>query len=87
MADMINEPPHYTRGKTELKDFIHQQDLNYHLGNVLKYIVRAGYKPQQGRNSRKGLEEARLVDLKKARFYLNDEIAWLERRLEDGTSD
>ena len=37
-------PAHYTRGAIEVWDFIRDQDLNYHLGNAIKYICRAGSK-------------------------------------------
>jgi hypothetical protein len=57
--DMVNHPTHYTRGKIEVIDFIEDQQLPYHLGNVIKYIARAGYKGDK------------LEDLKKARWYLD----------------
>lgn len=57
--DAINHPSHYTRGKIEVIDFIEDQQLPYHLGNVIKYIARAGYKGDK------------LEDLKKARWYLD----------------
>lgn len=57
--DAVNHPSHYTRGKIEVIDFIEDQQLPYHLGNVIKYIARAGYKVDK------------LEDLKKARWYLD----------------
>ena len=57
--DVINHPSHYTRGKIEVIDFIEDQQLPYHLGNVIRYIARAGYKGDK------------LEDLKKARWYLD----------------
>ena len=57
--DVINHPSHYTRGKIEVIDFIEDQQLPYHLGNVIKYIARAVYKGDK------------LEDLKKARWYLD----------------
>lgn len=42
--DVVNHPPHYTRGKIEVIDFIEDQQFPYHLGNVIKYISRAGHK-------------------------------------------
>lgn len=57
--DVINHPSHYTRGKIEVIDFIEDHQLPYHLGNVIKYIARAGYKGDK------------LEDLKKARWYLD----------------
>lgn len=57
--DVINHPSHYTRGKIEVIDFIEDQQLPYHLGKVIKYIARAGYKGDK------------IEDLKKARWYLD----------------
>ena len=55
-------PDYYQRGNIEVWDFIRDQNLNYHLGNVIKYICRAGYKDDD------------LKDLKKAAHYLLNEI-------------
>lgn len=57
--DVVNHPSHYTRGNIEVIDFIEDQQLPYHLGNVIKYIARAGHKGDK------------LEDLKKARWYLD----------------
>lgn len=56
--DVVNHPSHYTRGKIEVIDFIEDQQFPYHLGNVIKYISRAGHKGDK------------LEDLKKAQWYL-----------------
>ncbi len=61
--DPINSPPHYKAGGFETIDFIEAKDLNYRLGNVVKYVSRAGKKDSDP-----------LVDLKKARWYLDREI-------------
>lgn len=66
MSDMINRPDHYTDGGIETIDFIEAKKLDYHLGNVVKYISRAGKKGNA------------LECLKKARWYLNRKIAILE---------
>lgn len=42
--DSVNHPAHYTDGKIEVIDFIEDKKLGYHLGNVVKYIARAGKK-------------------------------------------
>ena len=42
--DMVNHPPHYTQGKIEVIEFIEDQKFPYHLGNVIKYVSRAGRK-------------------------------------------
>lgn len=62
--DPVNHPAHYKIGGVETIDFIEAKGLGYHLGNVVKYITRAGHK---GTSS--GME-----DLKKARWYLDRAI-------------
>ena len=64
--DSINHPAHYTHGGIEAIDVIEAWELNYKLGNVLKYISRAPFK------------ENYLQDLKKAQWYLNREIEQTE---------
>ena len=61
---MAQSPAHYTRGQIEVWDFIRDQNLNYHLGNAIKYICRAGYKSP----------ETKAEDLKKAIHYLENEL-------------
>ena len=65
--DPVNNPPHYTAGGIETIDFIEAKGLGFNLGNVVKYVSRAGRK------------DDRLTDLKKARWYLDREIAALEK--------
>jgi len=62
VSDPINHPPHYTHGDIEPIDAIEAWGLGFCLGNVVKYIARAGHKGD------------RLEDLKKARWYLEREI-------------
>ncbi len=63
MQNEISNPSHYTEGRTiEPIQAIQDWELNFTLGNVVKYIARAG---------RKG---DRLTDLLKARQYLEFEI-------------
>lgn len=59
ISNTVNHPSHYNRGKIEVIDFIEDQGLSFHLGNVIKYIARAGSKGDK------------LEDLKKARWYLD----------------
>jgi len=66
--DRVNSPPHYRAGGIETIDFIEAKDLNYRLGNVVKYVSRAGKKDTDP-----------IEDLKKARWYLEREIAARER--------
>ena len=59
----INHPPHY-RSDTgyEAIDVIEAWGLGFNLGNVVKYISRAGHK------------DSSLQDLKKALWYLQREV-------------
>lgn len=41
---MINHPEHYNKGSLEAIEAIEAFDLDFHLGNALKYIVRCRYK-------------------------------------------
>ena len=67
--DPINNPSHYAAGrKYETIDVIEDWELSYRLGNSVKYISRAGRK-----DPAKTIE-----DLKKAKWYLEREIASLE---------
>lgn len=67
--DSVNHPAHYTDGKIEVIDFIEDKKLNFHKGNAVKYIARAGKK-----NPEKEVE-----DLQKAIWYLNREIMRIQR--------
>lgn len=66
-CDDINHPSHYTQGDIEVIDYIEDKKLGYRLGNVVKYVSRAGHKDDA------------IKDLKKARWYLNREIAKREQ--------
>nr|WP_260443276.1 DUF3310 domain-containing protein [Listeria innocua] len=66
--DCINSPSHYTAGGIETLDYIKAKVKDYPsyaAGNILKYVSRYEHK--------NGIE-----DLKKAQFYLNDLINWME---------
>jgi hypothetical protein len=63
-TDLVNHPPHYKSGGIETIDFIEAKDLNYRLGNVIKYVSRCGKK----------VDSDPLEDLRKARWYLDREI-------------
>ena len=61
-VDMVNHPQHYSVHGIEPIDYIESHNLNFNLGNVIKYVSRAPYK---------GTE---LEDLQKAKWYLEREI-------------
>ncbi len=72
--DPVNHPSHYTYGKIEVIDFLEDQKFPYHLGNVVKYICRAGKKDP----------DKTIEDLEKAVWYLNRYISLLRK---EGTGE
>jgi hypothetical protein len=56
------DPSYYRRGSSKFGTFIRDQGLNFHLGNAIKYICRAGYK------------DSKRDDLRKAIHYLQNEL-------------
>ena len=55
-------PQYYRRGSIPVWSFIRDQELNFHLGNVIKYVTRAGHKFDD------------IDDLEKAIHYLKNEV-------------
>ena len=60
---MAKGPTYYQRGSSDVWNFIREQGLNFHLGNAIKYICRAGYKT-----------DSKIQDLEKALHYLTNEL-------------
>jgi len=58
-------PSHYKTALVEVWDYIHENNLCYFKGNILKYVIRAGRKSG----------ETELDDLLKAQTYLQKLIA------------
>lgn len=67
---IINHPSHYRKDSgIEAIDVIEAWGLGFSLGNVIKYISRAGKKSP----------ELLIEDLEKSRWYLEREIAKLKK--------
>jgi hypothetical protein len=60
--NLINHPEHYQGNVIEVIDIIDSFNLNFNLGNSIKYILRA---------DKKGNKKQ---DLEKAVWYLNHEL-------------
>jgi hypothetical protein len=72
-SDMVNHPLHYNQAGIEVITVIETYwPESYHMGNVLKYCLRAPYKHNE------------LEDLKKARWYLDRFISMKEN--DDGNT-
>ena len=72
----VEHPSHYTWLKDlcgiEVIDIT--RHMNFNLGNVIKYTLRAGHKSEEGLSDK----QKHIEDLKKALFYIKDEIKRLE---------
>lgn len=66
--DTVNHPSHYTDGKIEVIDFIEDKKLNFHRGNAVKYISRAGKKDPTKEKE----------DILKAIWYLQRDVQRLD---------
>jgi hypothetical protein len=66
IEDPVNSPAHYTQGEMEVITAIEGLGLDYHQGNVLKYVARYRYK--------NGIE-----DLRKAKWYI-DRLLYIEEQ-------
>ena len=62
----VSHPSHYNQG-IEAIDIIESWELNFSLGNAIKYILRSPYKGKQ------------IEDLEKARWYIDREIERLKK--------
>lgn len=60
----VNHPEHYNRHPSGVECIDIVRHMNFNLGNVIKYLWRAGLKEGN----------ADIQDLEKAKWYLEDEI-------------
>ena len=67
MSDPVNHPDHYNQNGMESIDVIEAFELDFHLGNAVKYILRAGKKTDDPRQ-----------DLEKAAWYIARKLDKLE---------
>jgi hypothetical protein len=65
MNDNVNHPKHYTSHPSGVECIEITEHLNFCIGNAIKYLWRAGLKSDQ------------VEDLRKARWYIDREIARL----------
>lgn len=70
MSEKVNHPDHYggENNPYEAIKVIEAWELNFHLGNVVKYISRAGKKSENS-----------IEDLKKAEWYLSRYVQFIQK--------
>lgn len=66
--ELVNHPSHYQGNGLEAIDVIESFSLGFNIGNVIKYLLRAGRK------------ESYIQDLEKAKWYLEREITRVNNR-------
>lgn len=73
--DPVNHPSHYTSHPSGVECIEVTRHMNFNLGNVMKYLWRAGLKDKT----------PTIQDLEKAAWYLNDEIERRKKEAHDGS--
>ena len=66
-VDAVNHPAHYNASPSGVECITIIEHLTFNVGSAIKYLWRAG------------LKNALVEDLKKARWYIDREIARIER--------
>ena len=75
LFDEISAPKHYARWAIEPYEFIAQNKLEFWRGNIIKYVMRAGFKGDGW--------EAEIKDLEKAKQYIDMRIKDIKGELLD----
>jgi len=85
MSDNVNHPKHYNSHPSGVECITVVEHMTFNVGNAIKYLWRAGLKnpgihpAMQATEANLRMEEKRLEDLKKARWYIDREIERLSR--------
>ncbi len=82
--DNVNHPSHYTwlKEKCGIEVIDITRHMDFDLGNVIKYVLRAGHKSENGMSD----VDKQIEDLKKAAWYLNDKIKCLITEKQESTN-
>lgn len=72
--DPVNHPSHYTSDPSGVECITITRHRNFNVGNAIKYLWRAGLKDDPAQTAK----AKRIEDLRKAVFYIEDEIKQLE---------
>lgn len=82
-GNSVNHPKHYNSHPSGVECIDIVRYYNFNVGNVFKYLWRHGLKHEQGVSDR----QKAIEDLRKAQFYLNDEIDRLEHEAVGNDTD
>lgn len=70
VADAVNHPAHYTSDPSGVECIQITRHRNFNVGNAIKYLWRAGLKSEANKHG----DEKQIEDLRKAVWYIEDEI-------------
>lgn len=73
-CDKVNHPDYYCSHPSGIECITITRHHNFSIGNAIKYLWRAGLKKEEGLTS----INKEIEDLKKAVWYINDRIKYLE---------
>lgn len=74
--DPVNHPKHYTSHPSGVECIDITRHMTFNIGNAVKYCWRAGLKTTSTVTA--AVREKHIEDLRKAAWYINDEITRLE---------
>lgn len=74
MEDKVNHPSHYTSHPSGIECIQITRHHDFCIGNAIKYLWRAGLKADADMTQK----EKTIEDLKKAIWYINEEISMIE---------
>ena len=82
-VDNVNHPAHYNSHPSGIECIEIAHHHNFNIGNAIKYLWRTGLK------SEKDMEDAdkQVEDLRKAIFYINDEIERIKKIIKDNKAN
>src|SRR6202521_6205936 len=78
LHNLIDHPRHYTSHPSGVECITIIEHFTHNVGAAIKYLWRAGLKYPSNTMTYAEIQEARLEDLRKAKWYINREI---QRRL------
>ena len=73
--DMVIHPAHYNSHPSGIECIDIVRHHNFNIGNAIKYLWRCGIKTEEGMD----IQDKAVEDLRKAIFYIQDEIIRLQK--------
>ena len=75
----VQHPKHYNSHPSGIECIEIVRHHNFNIGNAIKYLWRAGLKHEEGMSDK----DKQIEDLRKALFYINDEIERIKDKKEE----